>query len=59
MLKIERSKRARVVLPEDEGPDRPMRRVLMLEDVDSVMLRLAASRPWSHGGEGRSVEYYC
>ena len=27
LLKTWRSKRARVVLPEEEGPDRPMRRV--------------------------------
>lgn len=29
-LKIERSKRASVVLPDEEGPERPMRRGLII-----------------------------
>jgi hypothetical protein len=34
MVKIERRRRARVVLPDEEGPERPMRRVLVVEGDD-------------------------
>lgn len=39
-LKMERRKRASVVLPEHEGPEREMRNVLIVEDEDPAVAML-------------------
>ncbi len=43
-LEICRSRRARVVLPEEDGPDRPTMRVLILEVFAPVMLADVVAR---------------